>query len=317
MAVLVIAEHDGAALKPATLNTVTAGARLDSQIHVLVAGSACRAVAETAAQVAGVTKVLFADAPHLKDLLAENLAPLIARLASGYSHVLAPATTFGKNVMPRAAALLDVAQVSDIVAIESPDTFVRPIYAGNVLATVQATDPIKLITVRTTAFEAAPRGGAAATIETVEVPPEAGLSRLLGQELTRSARPELTAARVVVAGGRGLGSAENFMRLLEPLADKLNAAIGASRAAVDAGFVPNDYQVGQTGKVVAPELYIAVGISGAIQHLAGMKDSKVIVAINKDVDAPIFQVADYGLVADIFQAVPELVKELEAAAGST
>ncbi|MEW5710007.1 MAG: FAD-binding protein [Pseudomonadota bacterium] len=317
MAVLVIAEHDGAALKPATLNTLTAAARLDPQVHVLVAGSACRPAASAAAKVAGVAKVLLADAPQLKDLLAENLAPLIARLAPGYSHVLAPATTFGKNVMPRAAALLDVAQVSDIVAIESPDTFVRPIYAGNALATVQATDPVKVITVRTTAFEAASREGGAATIEAVEAPPEAGLSRLLGQELTRSARPELTAARVVVAGGRALGSAESFMKLLEPLADKLNAAIGASRAAVDAGFVPNDYQVGQTGKVVAPELYIAVGISGAIQHLAGMKDSKVIVAINKDVDAPIFQVADYGLVADIFQAVPELVKELEAAAGQT
>ncbi len=317
MAILVIAEHDGTALRPATLNTVTAALRLDPQVHVLVAGSGCRPVAEAAAKVTGVAQVLLADAPQLKDLLPENLAPLIARLAPGYSHVLAPATTFGKNVMPRAAALLDVAQVSDIVAIESPDTFVRPIYAGNALATVQATDPVKIITVRTTAFEAAPREGGAAPIEAVEAPPEAGLSRLLGQELTRSARPELTAARVVVAGGRGLGSAENFMKLLEPLAEKLNAAIGASRAAVDAGFVPNDYQVGQTGKVVAPELYIAVGISGAIQHLAGMKDSKVIVAINKDMDAPIFQVADYGLVADIFQAVPELVKELESAADPT
>lgn len=315
MAVLVIAEHDGAALKPATLNTVTAAACIDADVHVLVAGSDCRPIAESAARVGGVTKVLLADAPQLGTMLAENLAPLIARLAPSYSHLLAPATTFGKNVMPRVAALLDVAQVSDIVAVQSPDTFVRPIYAGNAFATVQATDPVKVVTVRTTAFEAAPKEDGATTIEEVGAPPDAGLSRLIGQELTRSARPELASARVVVSGGRGLGSAENFRKLLEPLADKLNAAIGASRAAVDAGFVPNDYQVGQTGKVVAPELYIAVGISGAIQHLAGMKEAKVIVAINKDAEAPIFQVADYGLVADLFQAVPELVAELDKQSG--
>jgi electron transfer flavoprotein alpha subunit len=310
MAVLVIAEHDNARLKSSTLHAVTAAARLDADVHLLVAGGGCRAVAEAGAKVSGVGKVLLADADALKDELAENLAPLVAKLAGGYSHVLAPATAFGKNVMPRAAALLDVAQVSDVVAIRSADTFVRPIYAGNALATVQSADAVKLLTVRTTAFDAAPAEGGSGAVESVDAPADAGVSRLTGRELTQSARPELTSARVIVSGGRGLGSAENF-KLLEALADKLTAAIGASRAAVDSGYVPNDYQVGQTGKVVAPELYIAVGISGAIQHLAGMKDSRVIVAINKDEEAPIFQVADYGLVGDLFKLVPELTAALD------
>ena len=310
MAVLVIAEHDNAHLKSSTLHAVTAAATLDADVHLLVAGGGCRAVAEAAAKVSGVGKVLLADADALKDELAENLAPLVVKLAGGYSHVLAPATAFGKNVMPRAAALLDVAQISDVVAIRSADTFVRPIYAGNALATVQSADAVKLLTVRTTAFDAAPAEGGSGAVESVDAPADAGVSRLTGRELTQSARPELTSARVVVSGGRGLGSAENF-KLLEALADKLTAAIGASRAAVDSGYVPNDYQVGQTGKVVAPELYIAVGISGAIQHLAGMKDSRVIVAINKDEEAPIFQVADYGLVGDLFKLVPELTAALD------
>jgi electron transfer flavoprotein alpha subunit len=266
-------------------------------------------VAQAAAAVPGVGKVLLADAAQYKDQLAENLAALVAGLAKDYSHVLAPATTFGKNFMPRAAAVLDVAQVSDISAVKSPDTFVRPIYAGNALATVQSKDPIKVITVRSTGFEAEPATGGTATIATIAAAADTGLSTLVGRELTKSERPELTAARVIVSGGRGMGSGENF-KLLEPLADKLNAAMGASRAAVDAGFVPNDWQVGQTGKIVAPELYIAVGISGAIQHLAGMKDSRVIVAINKDEEAPIFQVADYGIVGDLFKVVPELVTSL-------
>jgi electron transfer flavoprotein alpha subunit len=305
MAILVIAEHDHASLKAATLNTVTAAAKLGGEIHVLVAGSGCAPAAQAAAQIAGVAKVRLADAPHYADQTAENLAALIHDHAVGYSHILAPATGHGKNTMPRVAALLDVAQVSEIVGVKSSDTFVRPIYAGNALATVKTADPVKVITVRTTAFDAAGQGGSA-SIESVPAGADLALARVVGREITKSARPELGAAKVIVSGGRGLASGENYHKLLEPLADKLNAALGASRAAVDAGFVPNDYQVGQTGKIVAPQLYIAVGISGAIQHLAGMKDSKVIVAINKDADAPIFQVADYGLVADLFQAVPEL-----------
>jgi len=311
MPALVIAEHDNRALKGATLNAVTAAAQMGGEVHLLVAGHGCNAVAEQAAKISGVAKVRVADAAAYTHLLPENLASLVVSLAKGYTHIVAAATAVGKNFMPRVAALLDVAQVSDIVAVESPDTFVRPIYAGNALATVQTTDPIKVVTVRITGFEATGQGGSAA-IEPVSVEPDTGLSTLIGQELTQSSRPELTAARIIVSGGRGMGSGENF-KLLETLADKLNAAIGASRAAVDSGFVPNDYQVGQTGKIVAPELYIAVGISGAIQHLAGMKDSKVIVAINKDPEAPIFQVADYGLVADLFQAVPELTAELDRA----
>lgn len=315
MAVLVVAEHDNSFLKPATLNTVTAAAKLDGDVVLLVAGHACGAVAEAAARVAGIAKVLVADAPHYADRLAENLGLLLAPVARGYSHVLAPATSFGKNLLPRVAALLDVAQISDVVAIDSADTFVRPIYAGNALATVRSRDPVKVITVRTTAFAAAPAAGGSAAVESIAAGPDSGLSRVLGRDLTRSPRPELAGARIVVAGGRGMGSAANF-KLLEQLADKLGAAIGASRAAVDAGFVHNDCQVGQTGKIVAPELYLAVGISGAIQHLAGMKDSKVIVAINKDPEAPIFQVADYWLVADLFRAVPELIAELDDAAMS-
>ncbi len=312
MSVLVIAEHDNQVLKPATHNTIAAAARLGGDIHVLVAGSDCATVAEAAAKVAGVSKALLADAEHYAHPLAENLAPLITGLATGYSHILAPATTFGKNLLPRVAALLDVAQISEIVAVESEDTFVRPIYAGNVLGTVQSKDALKVITVRTTAFDpAAPEGGSA-TVEAVAVAEDSGISSFVGQELTKSERPELTAAGIVVSGGRGMGSGENF-RLLEEIADKLGAAVGASRAAVDAGFVPNDYQVGQTGKIVAPQLYIAVGISGAIQHLAGMKDSKVIVAINKDEEAPIFQVADYGIVGDLFKILPELTAALDTA----
>jgi electron transfer flavoprotein alpha subunit len=309
MAILVIAEHDNAAIKPAVLNTVSAAKALGEDIHVLVAGHECAAAGEAAAKVSGVTKALVADAAHYAHPIAENVAALVAPMASNYTHVLAPATSFGKNVMPRIAALLDVAQISDIVDVESADTFVRPIYAGNALATVQSSDAIKVITVRATGFDAVAAEGGAGVVEPVEAGPDAGLSSLVGQELTESARPELTAARVIVSGGRGMGSGENFA-ILEKLADKLGAAVGASRAAVDSGFVPNDYQVGQTGKIVAPELYIAVGISGAIQHLAGMKDSKVIVAINKDEEAPIFQIADYGLVGDLFDAVPQLTEAL-------
>jgi len=317
MAILIIAEHDNQQLKAATRNVVSAAAKLGSltgtELHVLVAGAGCGAAAEQAAKLAGVSKVKLADAPHYADFAAENLAVLVQQQASGsggtYSHVLAPATTFGKNLAPRVAALLDAAQLSEITGVVSADTFVRPIYAGNVLATVQSSDPVKVITVRGTAFDACGDGGNGA-VETVAAGPDLGVSKLLGREITKSARPELTAAKIIVSGGRGLGNGDNYKALLEPLADKLNAALGASRAAVDAGFVPNDYQVGQTGKIVAPELYIAVGISGAIQHLAGMKDSKVIVAINKDPEAPIFQVADYALVADLFQAVPELTAEL-------
>jgi electron transfer flavoprotein alpha subunit len=309
MSILVIAEHDNVSIKTATLNAVTAAARIGGEIHLLVAGKGCAAVADEAAKIAGVAKVLLADAPQYADQLPENVAALVVAKAAGYSHILAAATTAGKNFMPRAAALLDVAQVSDIVAVEAPDTFVRPIYAGNVLATVQSLDAVKVITVRTTAFEAAGLGGSA-PVEAIDAVSDTGRSVLVARELTQSARPELAAAKVVVSGGRGLGSAENFQKLIEPLADKLGAAMGASRAAVDAGFVPNDYQVGQTGKIVAPQLYIAVGISGAIQHLAGMKESRVIVAINKDADAPIFQVADYGLVGDLFEVVPALTAAL-------
>ena len=309
MAILVIAEHDNAAIKSATLTTLGAAARIGGEVHLLVAGSGCAAVAEAAAKIAGLAKVLVADAEAYGRGLAENLAPLVVGLAKGYSHVLAPATSAGKNLLPRVAALLDVAQISEIIGVESPDTFTRPIYAGNAIATVQSADPIKVITVRGTAFEAAAASGGSAVVEAVAARGDAGLSAFLGQELSTSERPELTSARVVVSGGRGVGSAETF-KLLEQLADKLGGAIGASRAAVDAGFVSNDTQVGQTGKIVAPELYIAIGISGAIQHLAGMKDSKVIVAINKDEEAPIFQVADYGLVADLFKTVPELIQAL-------
>ena len=310
MTVLVVAEHDNASLKAATLNTIAAAAKLGGDLAVLVAGSGAGAAAEAAAKVAGVAKVLVADSAAFADQAAENLAAQIVavvKAAGGsISHVLAPATTFGKNVLPRVAALLDVAQISEIVGIESADTFVRPIYAGNALATVKSADAVKVITVRTTAFEAAGAGGSGA-VEQIAAVADAGLTKLVGRELTKSARPELGAAKIIVSGGRGMGSSENYHKVLEPLADKLGAALGASRAAVDAGYVPNDYQVGQTGKIVAPQLYVAVGISGAIQHLAGMKDSKVIVAINKDPEAPIFQVADYGLVADLFDAVPQLV----------
>ncbi|MEF8698044.1 MAG: FAD-binding protein [Candidatus Accumulibacter sp. UW20] len=310
MAILVIAEHDHNSLKAATLNAVTAATKIaGNDIHLLVAGSACAAAAAAAARVAGVSRVLVADAPHYADQSPENLAALVVAHAAAYSHLLAAATTSGKNFMPRVAALLDVAQISEIVAVLSADTFARPIYAGNVIATVQSADPVKVITVRATAFEAATEDGQAA-IESLAAGPDLAQSKLIGRELTRSERPDLTAAKVIVAGGRGMGSGDNFHRLLEPLADKLGAALGASRAAVDAGYVPNDYQVGQTGKIVAPQLYIAVGISGAIQHLAGMKDSKVIVAINKDAEAPIFQVADYGLVGDLFEIIPALQAEL-------
>jgi electron transfer flavoprotein alpha subunit len=310
MSILVIAEHDNAALKAATLNAVTAATKIGGEIHLLVAGAGCAAVAEQASKVAGVAKVKVADAAHYGDQTAENLAALIHANAAGYTHIIAAATSNGKNTLPRVAALLDVAQVSEIVAVVDADTFVRPIYAGNALATVKSGDAIKVITVRTTGFDAAAASGGSATIEALAAGPDLGQSKLLSRELTKSARPELAAAKIIVSGGRGLGNGENYHKVLEPLADKLGAAMGASRAAVDAGFVPNDYQVGQTGKIVAPQLYIAIGISGAIQHLAGMKDSKVIVAINKDPDAPIFQVADYGLVADLFQAVPELVAAL-------
>ena len=309
MNVLVIAEHNNAELKPATLNTVTAAKAL-GDVTVLIAGSDCAAVGEATATVADVAKVMVADNELYANGLAENLATLIVNLSGDYSHILAPDTTGGKNVMPRVAALLDVAQISDITAVKSADTFVRPIYAGNAMATVQSSDAIKVITVRTTAFDAAPSEGGCATVESADAADDAGLSSFVGQELTVSERPELTSAGIVVSGGRGMQSGDNFP-MLEEVADKLGAAVGASRAAVDAGFVPNDYQVGQTGKVVAPDLYMAVGISGAIQHLAGMKDSKVIVAINKDEEAPIFQVADYGLVADLFDAVPELSAELD------
>ena len=305
MTTLVIAEHDNASLKPATLNAVAAAQAMGGDIDLLVAGGDCGAAATAAAAIPGVGKVLCADNPAYDNQLAENLSLLIADVASAYDNVIAPATTSGKNIMPRVAALMDVAQISDIIAVDGPDTFKRPIYAGNVIATVQSSDAKKVITVRTTAFDAVADTGGTATVEAVDAVHDAGLSSFVSEEVAESDRPELTAASVVISGGRGMQNGDNF-QLLEGIADKLGAAIGASRAAVDAGFVPNDYQVGQTGKIVAPDLYIAVGISGAIQHLAGMKDSKVIVAINKDEDAPIFQVADYGLVADLFTALPEL-----------
>jgi electron transfer flavoprotein alpha subunit len=311
MAVLVVAEHDNRTVRKATLNAVAAAKKLGSDIHILIAGHQAGEAAKQAAAIAGVSKVLHADAAHLAEFLAENIAALVVQLAKSYSHVLAPATSNGKNVMPRVAALLDVQQISDIIAVESAETFVRPIYAGNALATVKSKDAIKIITVRTTAFDAVPATGGSAAIESVAAPADTGLASFVGREVSKSERPELTAAKIIVSGGRGMGSGENFTKVLEPLADKLGAAMGASRAAVDAGFVPNDWQVGQTGKIVAPDLYIAVGISGAIQHLAGMKDSRVIVAINKDEEAPIFQVADFGVVGDLFQLVPSLVDELK------
>jgi electron transfer flavoprotein alpha subunit len=308
MPVLVIAEHDNTSLKPGVLQTVAAARKLDADVHMLVAGSGCDEAAKNAAAVHGVAKILHADDAAYAHGLAENLALLIEKTvkAGGYTHVIAPATFFGKNVLPRAAAVLDVQQSSDVTGIESPDTFIRPIYAGNAFATVQSLDAIKVLTIRPTAFDAVKATGGAATIEKIAGAGDTGLSHFVSQEITKSERPDLSSARVIVSGGRGLGSGENFKALLEPLADGLNAALGASRAAVDAGYVPNDYQVGQTGRIVAPELYIAIGISGAIQHLAGMKDSKVIVAINKDAEAPIFGVANYGLVGDLFQILPEL-----------
>lgn len=309
MAILVIAEHDNSELKSATLNTVTAATQMGSDVHVLVAGAGCQAVADEAVKIQGVAQVLLVEDASYEHQLAENISLLIAELSQDYSHIVAPATTSGKNYMPRVAALLDVAQVSEIVRVESADTFDRPIYAGNAIATVQSLDAIKVITVRTTGFDPAAVTGGSATIQAVSISHNAGTSVFVGAEIVKSDRPELTSARIIISGGRGMGSGENFA-LIEKVADKLGAAVGASRAAVDAGFVPNDMQVGQTGKIVAPDLYIAVGISGAIQHLAGMKDSKVIVAINKDEEAPIFQVADYGLVADLFEAVPQLEEQL-------
>ncbi|MEO6268984.1 MAG: FAD-binding protein [Lautropia sp.] len=310
MAVLVIAEHDNHTLKPSTLNTVSAAAKLGGEVTVMVIGAGCADAGKAAAKIGGVIKVLVADAPHLGDQLAENVAAQILAVAKDYTHLLAPATANGKNVMPRVAAKLDVAQISDIISVESADTFKRPIYAGNAIATVQSADAIKVITVRTTAFDAAPAEGGSAAVSEAAAIADSGKSKFVGREVAASERPELTAAKIIVSGGRGLGSAENFKAVLEPLADKLGAAMGASRAAVDAGYAPNDWQVGQTGKIVAPQLYVAIGISGAIQHLAGMKDSKVIAAINKDEEAPIFGVADYGLVADLFTAVPDMVKQL-------
>ena len=310
MTTLVIAEHDHASLKGATLNTVTAARACGGDVHVLVAGHNAAAAAQAAAQVEGVAKVLHADAEALAHGLAENLAAQVLALASGYSHILFAATAGGKNVAPRVAALLDVAQVSDITKVVSPDTFERPIYAGNAIATVQSADAVKVITVRTTGFDAAPATGGSAAVESVAAAAASAQAAWVGAEIAKLDRPELTAAKIIVSGGRALGSSEKFHEVLEPLADKLGAALGASRAAVDAGYAPNDWQVGQTGKIVAPQLYVAIGISGAIQHLAGMKDSKVIVAINKDPEAPIFSVADYGLEADLFTAVPELLQAL-------
>ena len=310
MSVLVIAEHDNASIKGATLNTVTAAVACGGDVHVLVAGHNAGAAAQAASKIAGVAKVIHADAPGLEHGLAENVAAQVLAIASNYSHILFPATASGKNVAPRVAAKLDVAQVSDITKVISADTFERPIYAGNAIATVQSADSVKVITVRATGFDAAAATGGSAAVETAAATADAGKSSFMGSEIAKSDRPELTAAKIIVSGGRALGSKEKFDEVMTPLADKLGAALGASRAAVDAGYAPNDWQVGQTGKIVAPQLYIAAGISGAIQHLAGMKDSKVIVAINKDPEAPIFSVADYGLEADLFTAVPELVKAL-------
>ena len=313
MTTLIIAEHDNAALKASTLNTIAAAGKIGGAIHVLVAGSGCAAAAQAAAAAAGVAKVLLADAAHHGAQTAENLAALVVQLVradASCTHVLTPATPFGKNVLPRVAALLDSSQISDVTAVEAADTFQRPFYAGNAVARVQSKDKIKVLSIRTTAFDPVASTGGSAAVESVAAGADLGLTQLLGREVVKLERPELTAAKIIVSGGRGMGAAEKFHAVLEPLADKLGAALGASRAAVDAGYAPNDYQVGQTGKIVAPQLYVAVGISGAIQHLAGMKDSKVIVAINKDAEAPIFQVADYGLVADLFTAVPELVSAL-------
>ena len=310
MAILVIAEHDNQSIKPATLNTVTAAAQCGGEVHVLVAGHHAGGAAAAAAQIAGVAKVLHADAPHLDHALAQNQAAQVVALAGGYSHILLAATASGKNIGPRVAALLDVAQVSEVSKVISADTFERSIYAGNAVATVQSTDAVKVLTVRTTGFDAAAASGGSAAVESVAAAADTGLTSYLGSEIAKLDRPELTSAKIIVAGGRALGSQQKFDEVLTPLADKLGAAIGASRAAVDAGYAPNDWQVGQTGKIVAPQLYIAAGISGAIQHLAGMKDSKVIVAINKDAEAPIFAVADYGLEADLFAAVPELTRSL-------
>ncbi|KVL43146.1 electron transfer flavoprotein subunit beta [Burkholderia territorii] len=316
MTILVIAEHDAASaggaspIKAATLNAVAAAQAIGGDIHVLVAGHDAQAAADAAAKIAGVAQVLLADAPQLAEGLAENIEATVLTIAENYSHILAPATAYGKNVAPRIAAKLDVAQISDITAVDSADTFERPIYAGNAIATVQSSDPIKVITVRATGFDPVAAEGGSASVEKIEAAADAGLSQFISREVTKLDRPELTSASIIVSGGRGLGSGDNYTKVLEPLADKLSAALGASRAAVDAGYVPNDYQVGQTGKIVAPQLYIAVGISGAIQHLAGMKDSQVIVAINKDPDAPIFSVADYGVVGDLFALVPEAVAAL-------
>jgi electron transfer flavoprotein alpha subunit len=310
MTILVIAEHDNASIKGATLNTVGAAQKIGGDIHVLIAGHNAQGAADAAAKIAGVSKVLLADAPQLAEGLAENVEATVLNIAKDYSHIVAPATAYGKNVAPRVAAKLDVAQISEITAVVSSDTFERPIYAGNAIATVQSGDAITVITVRATGFDAVAAEGGNASVERIEAAADRGVSQFVNREVTKLDRPELTSASIIVSGGRGLGSGENYTKVLEPLADKLGAALGASRAAVDAGYVPNDYQVGQTGKIVAPQLYVAVGISGAIQHLAGMKDSKVIVAINKDPEAPIFSVADYGLVGDLFTLVPELVNAL-------
>lgn len=309
MAILVLAEHNNTSINASTLNTIGAAKLIDSDIHILVTGSNCDSAAQEASQITNVTKVIKCDSPQFEHPLAEEIAPILVDLAGNYTHILAPATTFGKNVLPRAAALLDTQQISDIISVESPDTFKRPVYAGNAIATVQSGDALKLITVRSTTFDAVEKTGGSASVEEYNAPTPTSLSSFVSAELSESERPELTSAKIVVSGGRGVGSSEDFA-LIEKLADKLGAAVGASRAAVDSGYVPNDYQVGQTGKVVAPDLYVAIGLSGAIQHLAGMKDSKTIVAINKDEDAPIFSVADYGLVGDLFEIVPELIEKL-------
>ena len=309
MTILIIAEHDNNSIRPSTLNAVAAATKIGGDIHVLVAGGDCAAAGQAASQIAGVAKVLVADSASLAQQLAENIAAQVLSIAGGYSHIIAPATSNGKNVLPRVAAKLDVGQISDIIAVEGPDTFQRPIYAGNVIATVQSSDAVKVITVRTTAFDGAAATGGSAAVENIAAVGDAGSSSFVSREIAKNDRPELTAAKNVVSGGRGIGSSDSF-KILDPLADKLGAAIGASRAAVDAGYAPNDWQVGQTGKIVAPQVYVAVGISGAIQHLAGMKDSKIIVAVNKDPEAPIFGVADYGLVGDLFEVVPELTSKI-------